>query len=243
VRIAVSSSSFRRPLAAGDLTQLEWVEQCARVLGADGVVAALADFPRLDADYTAQLRKMAVDLGIVPFGIDAGGFFAADPEPGVDVALTVAAGFGAAVLRSPLPAPGDVPPASFVETVTRAKAAAKVAKAVNVTLIVPAVAGTLGEDDAAVQHLLKDVDSAWLRAAPRALGDLNAHSAKQRFPTLLATPGDDSAAVAAAARGWLILDAPADDRPWETLGAAVAALRDAEAEARQRDRSGRLGPG
>jgi len=55
MRIAVSSSTFRRPLAAGELTQLEWLERCASQLDADGVLADLADFPRTDLEYTAQL--------------------------------------------------------------------------------------------------------------------------------------------------------------------------------------------
>src|ERR1700722_3192204 len=60
MRIAVSRSTFRRPLAADGLTQLEWLERCASELDADGVLADLADFPRTDTEYTAQLRKVAV---------------------------------------------------------------------------------------------------------------------------------------------------------------------------------------
>ncbi|HWT04175.1 MAG TPA: hypothetical protein VN224_00320, partial [Xanthomonadales bacterium] len=118
MRIAVSSSTFRRPLEAGELTQLEWLERCASELGADGVVAAVSDFPRLDGEYVAQLRKVAIDLGIVPFGIDAPGLLdpAGDPAA-IDRAVAAAQGFGAAVIRTAPPAPGEVPPATFAETV------------------------------------------------------------------------------------------------------------------------------
>lgn len=48
-------------LAAGDLTQLEWVDLCAHELMLDGVEFAGAHFPRVDDDYLAQLKKLCVD--------------------------------------------------------------------------------------------------------------------------------------------------------------------------------------
>ena len=234
MRIAVSSSSFRQPLAAGDLTQLEWVERCASVLGADGVVADVLDFPRRDGEYVAQLRKVAVDLGLVPFGLDAEGLL----EPAAaaetrDAVLRLAAGLGAAVIRTVLPAPGEVPPATFVETVGAAKALSRAAKAINVTVLVAAAPGTIGEDLAGVKHLLKDVDSAWLRACPNALVDDAALGAKDRYPAFAATAADDPRLVAQRRSGaWVILDAAPRAQPWEVLGAAIAALRKAEAERR-----------
>ena len=230
MRIAVSSSTFRRPLAAGELTQLEWLERCASVLGADGVLAAVEDFPRRDAEYVAQLRKVAVDLGLVPFGLDAPGLL----EPGGAVqrepVLALAGGFGALVVRTTLPPPGDVPPATFVETVAAAKAFSRAAKAANVTILVSAAPGTIGEDLAGVKHLIKDVDSAWLRACPAAalVGEIGP---KDRYPAFAASPADDALAVAArASRSWVILDAAPAERPWDDACDAVAALRSAAAE-------------
>jgi len=234
VRIAISSSSFRRPLALRELTQLEWVERCATALEADGIVAAVADFPRADDEYVAQLRKVTIDLGLVPFGLDAPALLdpSAAPQSLQDV-LALAKAFGAAVVRTVLPAPGEIPPASFVEAVAAAKEASRAAKAANVTLIVAPAARTLGEDLTAVKHLLKDVDSAWLRACPSALTDPAALSAKDRFPALSATTADDSAKIAAAARtAWVIVDAPGAEQPLDELGAYVHALRDAQAEGR-----------
>jgi hypothetical protein len=235
VRIAISSSSFRRPLALRELTQLEWVERCASALEADGIVAAVADFPRVDGEYVAQLRKVAIDLGLVPFGLDAPALLDPTAAPGSAAEiLALANAFGASVVRTVLPVPGDVPPASFVEAVAAAKQASRAAKAANVTLVVAAAPGTLGEDVSEVKHLLKDVDSAWLRACPPALTDPAAISAKDRFPALMATTADDPAGVASAASSaWVIVDAEADaQQPLDELAAYLGALRDAQAEGR-----------
>lgn len=234
MRIAISSSSFRRPLALRELTQLEWVERCASVLEADGIVAAVADFPRTDDEYVAQLRKVTIDLGLVPFGLDAPALLDPTAAPGsLEDVLALAKAFGVAVVRTVLPVPGEVPPASFVEAVAAAKEASRAAKATNVTLIVAAAPGTLGEDLAGVKHLLKDVDSAWLRACPSALVDDTVLSAKDRVPAFVATPEDDPRLVVARRSGaWVILDAPPSEQPWEVAGKAIAALRRAEAERR-----------
>src|ERR1700736_857982 len=233
MRIAASSSTFRRPLDAGELTQLEWVERCSSELAADGVVTALSDFPRFDDEYVAQLRKVAIDLGIVPFGIDAPGLLdPAGAAAAIERAVAVATRFGAAVLRTQPPAPGEVPPATFAATVRAGKALARAAKAANVTVLVTTAPGTLGEDVAAVRHLLKDIDSAWLRPCPRALLDVAEIGPRDRFPALLAAPGDDPSAVAErASAGWVILDAPAGERPpWAVAGDAITAPRRAGAE-------------
>ena len=230
MRIAVSSSTFRQPLAAGELTQLEWLEHCANVLTVDGVLADVADFPRTDAEYIAQLRKVAVDLGIVPVGIDAPGLFDRGPADAGDV-VALASGFGAAVVRTTLPPPGEVPPATFVETVKAAKALSRIAKVANVTLIVAAAPGTIGADLAAIRHLLKDTDSAWLRACPSVLDDSEKLGARDRIPAFTAGAADDPAAVAArVSRGWIILDAPPAKLPFDVVGRALAALRKADAE-------------
>ncbi len=194
------------------------------MLGVDGIVADIADFPRLDREYVAQVRKIAVDMGIVPFGIDAPALLDPAAQPDDVTTLGIATAFGALVVRTYLPPPGDVPPADFAAAVARTKAACKLAKAANVTLIVPARTGTLGDDEAAVAHLLKDVDSAWVRACPRATAPLVA-SSRDRFPARVARTDDDPRSVADATNGWLILDTDAPDDPFGVLGAAIAALR------------------
>ena len=229
MRIAVSSSTFRRPLASGELTQLEWVERCASLLGVDGVVADAAGFPRTDGEYVAQLRKIAIDLGVVPFGIDGGSLFDASCSDGArETALALARGFGAAVLRTVLPPPGDVPPATFAEAVRVAKAFARAAKTANVTAIVRSAPGTLGADAASVKHFVKDVDSAWLRACPGVLEELGA---RDRVPAFAASADDRAPDVAdRAERRWVILDATPGGDPWDRAADAITALRRADAE-------------
>ncbi|HTW84712.1 MAG TPA: hypothetical protein VMD91_11635 [Candidatus Sulfotelmatobacter sp.] len=239
MRLALSSSSFRRPLATAAVTQLEWLERCANVLDVDGVLVAAADFPRTDADYVAQVRKVAVDLGIVPFGLDLPGLL--DPATPVavrELLLALAQRFGAAVVRTTLPPPGEVPPATFVETVVVAKAVSKAAKAANVTVLVPAAPGTLGATLPEVRHLLKDVDSAWLRAVPPAVAAAADQAARGPVPAVSAGPQDDPAAVVAAAGGsWVLLELAASADPWDEAAQAVGRLRDAAAARRLAARS------
>jgi len=235
MRIAVSSRSFRRPLASRELTQLEWLERCASQLEVDGAIADVTDFPRTDGEYVAQLRKVAVDLGLVPFGIDAPG--ALDPDAGDEARerlVALASGFGASLVRTVAPPPGEVPPATFVRTVAAAKALSRAAKAANVTVVVVEAPGTIATDLDELKHVLKDTDSAWLRACPPALQLAAGVGPKDRYPACLATPADPADAVAAAARArWVILDVPdTTERPWDALATGVEALRAAEARLR-----------
>ncbi|MBV9439041.1 MAG: hypothetical protein JOZ24_03510 [Candidatus Eremiobacteraeota bacterium] len=256
MKIAVSSASFRRLFAARELTQLEWLEGCASRLALDGIVAAESDFPRTDPEYVAQVRKVAVDLGLVPYAIDAPDLLdpAASPER-CERVLTLAAALGAHAVRTVAAPAGEVPPAAFVEAVRAARIAAKAAKAANVTLLVAAAPDTLAADLAGLRHLLKDVDSAWLRGAVAATIPPSAYTPKERFPALVARVGDDLKSVARnAANRWLIVDAVDAERPWETIGDTIVALRGVEARARlsaaaalgvraDGDRSGHLVPG
>lgn len=197
MRIAIPSSPFRPAFASGALTQLEWVERCASVLAADGIVPDIADFPRTDGEYLAQLRKAAIDLALVPFALDAPGLLTAGDDERAAI-IAVAAGLGVACIRTRLGAPGDVPPAAFVAAVAAGKATAKAAKAINATLLLEAASGTLAEDLDAVQHLIRDVDSAWLRACP-AVHERTRLGPRDRIPAFTG-PLD----AAAAERGWLI---------------------------------------
>ena len=219
----------------------------------DGVVCALGDFPRFDDEYVAQLRKVAIDLGIVPFGIDAPGLLdpAADPDA-IERAIAVARGFGAALMRTTPPPPGEVPPATFAETVRVGKALSRAAKAANVTVIVGTAPGTIAEDLGALRHLLKDADSAWLRACPNATLEPAQAGPKSGFrPCLPRRKTIRRPSRPRAHRTWLILDAarvqsrgtlPA--APWRRCGAPRRICScGAMVGLRRRDRNGRLGPG
>lgn len=222
MKVAISSASFARLLAAGDLTQLEWLERCASTLGADGVVFDRSHFARVDPDYIAQLKKVAVDVGLVPVAIDESRLFdSAVDETDRLTAIELAAGVGALFTLARLPAPGEVPPATFVATVGAAKAAVKAAKRVNVTLLAQPAPGSLAEDVPALRHFLKDVDSAWLRYALPAGIDRSAFNARDR--ALLVTLGPEAdvellAEVEEGARPWLLLEGDVD-------AGRIAALR------------------
>lgn len=217
MKVAISSASFALALAAGDVTQLEWLESCASRLGADGIVFAHEHFPRTDAEYVAQLKKVAVDLGLVPLAVDEPGLFAPRLTAAERLAaIEVAAGLGAQFVLTVLPVPGDVPPAAFVAAVSAAKEAVKVAKAVNLTLLVGAAAGTLAEDVPALRHFRKDVDSAWLRYALPAGADRSALGAKDRALLVTVDPADDPDALA---------EVEESARPWLLLRGAVSAER------------------
>jgi hypothetical protein len=234
VKVAVSSSAFAGALRRGTLTHLEWLEGCASRLDVDGAIFALADFPRTDPEYAAQVKKVAVDLGIVPVALDAPGLL--DPERTDEeraAAMALAAAIGAPLLRTTAGPPGDLPPQTFVRTVGVAKALAKAGKAVNVTLAVAPAAGTLVATLADLKHLAKDVDSAWLRYdvpfddPGRATLGPRERVLVERIA--LGAAVDD---VAVARRGWFAVEGDGGDDPFETVGTTVRALRTVEARAR-----------
>jgi hypothetical protein len=227
MKVAISSASFARTLAAGELTQLEWLESCASRLAADGVVFERRHFPRVDREYAAQLRKIAVDLGLVPLAVDDPELLAPErPEADGLTTIELAGDLGALFVLTLLPAPGDVPPATFVAAVGAAKAVVKAAKARNVTLLVRPAGGTLAADAAGLRHFRTNVDSAWLGFALPAGADRSALTGRDRAPIVTVGAEADLDAVAEldeAARPWLLLSG-------EASGERVSALRFAAAK-------------
>jgi hypothetical protein len=163
MKIATSSTSFARGIAAGTLTQLEWLDLCANELEVDGVVFDTAQFPRVDAEYLAQLKKLAVDLGLSVAAVSAAGAFSGAGSASIEIAVQL----GAPLVVSPAPKASEDPAAwgAFTE-LTRNLASS--AKASNITIAVRDAPGTLCEDAAGLRRLKKDVDSAWVRFAPEA---------------------------------------------------------------------------
>jgi hypothetical protein len=164
VKIATSSTSFQRHLDAGELTQLEWLDWCARTLPIDGVVADVAHFPRTDGDYLAQVKKLAVDLGVTVAAVRDDRLLSGEPGSAPTATFAVAGAIGApvAIVRA---APASDDPEAWNSLVASAKEAAGRAKAANVTLALRAAEGTLCPDAAGIKRLAKDVDSSWLRFA------------------------------------------------------------------------------
>ncbi len=159
MKIATSSSSFAREIAAGELTQLEWLDVCANELESDAVVFEATHFPRTDDDYLAQLKKLAVDLGLAVAGISA-----ALVESGGESWLAVAERLGAplAIVRAPRTTDDPSAWSAFAKVL---KARASEAKRRNVTLALSNAPSTLCASTADLGRIAKDVDSAWLRYA------------------------------------------------------------------------------
>ena len=225
MKIAVTSSSFAAVLRRGDLTHLEWLEACSSRLNVDGAVFALADFPRTDLEYAAQLKKVATDLGLVPVALDVPGLLdPGRPETERSQALTLATAIGAALIRVTAGPAGELPPETFARTVAATKAFASAAKSANVTLTVAPAAGSALTDLAAVQNFSKYVDSAWLRYdLPAASPDRTRLGSRDRV--LVERIGlDEAPRTLAPSRGWLVLEGDGGDDPMTRVGEAVALL-------------------
>jgi hypothetical protein len=231
VKIAVTSATFSALLGRGELTHLEWLEACASQLDVDGVVFALADFPRTDLEYAAQVKKVATDLGIVPVALEVPGLLDPDrPDAERTDAVGLALAIGAGLIRVTAGPPGELPPETFARTVAATKAFTSAAKAGNVTLTIAPTAGTLLADVAAVQNFAKYVDSAWLRY------DVPAGSPERvlignRERVLVERVGldeDPATFEAPGRRGWFVLEGDGGDDPLARVGAAVAAFRSVE---------------
>lgn len=226
MKVAISSASFADRLAAGDLTQLEWLERCASRLGADGVVFDRAAFPRSDPEYLAQLKKIAIDVGLVPVALAEPRLFSAElTDAERQATIDLAAGLGTLFVLAGLPPPGEVPPAAFVAAVGAAKAAVRAAKHVNITLLAELGANSLAPDVPALRHFLKDVDSAWLRYALPVAADRGALGARERALLVTIDPVADLERITEVdetARPWLLLTGPVDVERVTTLRRAAA---------------------
>jgi hypothetical protein len=226
VKIAVSSAPFGAAMRAGSLTHLEWLEGCASRLAADGVVFTLAELPRRDAEYAAQVKKVAVDLGLVPVALDVSGLL----DPAMSAveraeALALAGALGVLLVRATTGPPGDLPPQTFVSTVEAAKAVASLAKGANLTVVVMTARGTTTADLAGVRHLLKDVDSAWLRYEADAADERDGMGPRDRVLVERFPLGADPDAIDRGTRAWVVVDGDGGPDPFALAREAVDRLR------------------
>jgi sugar phosphate isomerase/epimerase len=162
MKLACSSTAFDELLRSGELTQLEWIDLCAHELSADGLVLDVRHFPRTDTDYLAQVKKMAVDLGLTVAALRHDGFFDAD-ETHIEQAVEMALAVGAPLLSAPLP-PETV--MSWSDVQARLGTATSVAKRLNVTLAIRNVPHTYAGTTHDMKRVSKEADSAWLRYGP-----------------------------------------------------------------------------
>src|SRR5271165_6612106 len=123
MKIACSSASFDDAIAAGKLTQFEWLDVCANELEVDVVVFDAAHFPRWDGEYLAQLRKACVDLGLTIAALAPLDFPAENAREILDRALTLGAPL--LVVRAPA---ASTDPEAWGRFAGEAKAASKLAK-------------------------------------------------------------------------------------------------------------------
>jgi hypothetical protein len=225
------SSSFAALLRGDGLTHLEWLEACASRLDADGAVFALADFPRTDAQYAAQVKKVATDLGIVPVALDVPGLLDPDrPAAEREAAVVLAAGIGAGLIRVSAGPPGDLPPETFARTVAATKVFTSLAKAANVTLTVAPDAATLLGDVADVQKFAKYVDSAWLRYDLPAGSPERAALGMRDRVLVERVRLHDQLENLTARRGWFVLEGDAGADPFATVEIAIARLREVQGQ-------------
>jgi hypothetical protein len=247
MKIACSSASFARDFAAGELTELEWLDLCANELELDGVVFSAAHFSRTDTEYFAQLKKSAADLGLTVAAVAAGpaigdGTASDLVEDGV---LDAAVALGAPLVLVRAPEAGDDARAWGAFT-DRLQQLARTAKSVNVTLGLQNVPGTLCATPADLRRAAKDVDSSWLRFALDPVAPGAADGAAAILPkTVLATHtverlaafgqsgdpvADDLIARLARFRGFVVLDRGDETAPRASFHSAV------ERFARERNR-------
>lgn len=159
MRLACASGAFDRAVARGDLTQLEFVEACARELACDGVVLDVRHFPRLDNDYLAQIKKMTTDLGLTVAAYADDSFFFGQADT-IAASLERAWRLGAPLLCARVGRATDLPWSEQIEAIGKAAA---LAKGANVTIAVRNAAGSYAASGHDCKRIAKEADSAWLR--------------------------------------------------------------------------------
>ncbi len=179
MKLGCTSGAFYRVFESGDLTQLEFLDAAAREMGCDGVVLDDRHFPRTDADYLAQLKKMATDLGLCIAALASDDFFTGD-EGAMRAAIDRALALGAPLLAGRL---GAVTALSWSEQLGKLGTASALAKSANVTLALRNAAHTFAASAHDCKRVTKETDSAWLRygldpAAFDATSDLQSLASK-----------------------------------------------------------------
>ncbi|MBV8345182.1 MAG: hypothetical protein JO190_09360 [Candidatus Eremiobacteraeota bacterium] len=232
MKLACASGSFHRDIERGDLTQLEFLDLCARELACDGVVLDVRHFPRTDDDYLAQVKKMATDRGLSLAALADPSFFASAPERMGEV-LRFADALGAPLVAAPLEREVSC---SWSDQLSRLGVATSLAKALNVTLAVRNAPDTFAAGTHDLKRVAKESDSAWLRFGPEPEtleGGSDPAALLQNTVLLwsdLRTQGFESIAATIAAfagfRGHVALDERSGTAQAALAAAAIRAWRD-----------------
>jgi sugar phosphate isomerase/epimerase len=228
MKLACSSTAFDEQLRSGRLTQLEWIDLCAHELAVDGVAFDVRHFPRTDTDYLAQVKKMAVDLGLTVAALRHDGFFDGD-EPHMEQTIEIALALAAPLLSAPLP---PETAASWSQVQTRMGTATSIAKRFNVTIAVRNAPHTYAASTHDMKRVSKEADSAWLRYGP----DLSAFDAASEPQDIIgkcvlawfdarsdSEIGQAVARMLHGFRGFVVLDDSQGAGTIESMNAAVRA--------------------
>jgi hypothetical protein len=233
MKLACASGALHREIESGELTQLEFLDLCARELACDGVVLDVRHFPRTDDDYLAQVKKMATDWGLSIAAVSDSSFFCSEQGHVMQI-LGHAAALGAPLVSAPLALQTEC---SWSEQLERLAFATSLAKRLNVTLALRNAPQTFAAGTADCKRVAKETDSAWLRYGPEPQELDAASDAHALAPnTVLLWSGlrrqteQTVAAVTQAFsdfRGYLAIDEGSGAATRDRLAAAVAAWRDA----------------
>ncbi|HYL27724.1 MAG TPA: TIM barrel protein [Candidatus Nitrosotalea sp.] len=233
MKVACASGSLHRAIESGDLTQLEFLDLCARELACDGVVLDVRHFPRSDDDYLAQVKKMATDRGLSVAALAAASFFSGSRDE-MDVVLAQAEALGAPLVAAPLASETEC---AWTDQLERIGTATSLAKARNVTLALRNAPQTFAATTHDCKRVAKEADSAWLRFGPDPLRLDAASEPRALEPNTVllwsdATLENDRSIaqmldVFAEFRGHLVLDEASGNASRGLLAEAIARWRKA----------------
>ncbi|HEY4433773.1 MAG TPA: hypothetical protein VGM99_05170 [Candidatus Cybelea sp.] len=240
MKLACASSAFGREIENGELTQLEFLDLCAHELACDGVVLDVRHFPRVDADYLAQIKKMATDWGLTIAALSDASLFKAD-DSYVERIFDHAVTLGAPLIAAPLCSETEC---SWTQQLTRLGAATSLAKAANVTLALRNAPSTFANSTHDCKRVVKETDSAWLRYGPDPAALDGASDPRALAPNTVllwtrvraAEPQTITAAQAFTRfRGFVALDEPGEDADVRLAGIALREWRDTLCRAAKRN--------
>jgi hypothetical protein len=162
MKLACTSGALHREIESGELTQLEFLDLCAREFACDGVVLDVRHFPRTDDDYLAQVKKMAADWGLSIAALSDSRFFRSERDRMTEV-LGLAGALGAPLVAAPLATETEC---AWSEQLGRLGEAVSAAKQFNITLALRNAPLTFAAGTHDCKRVLKETDSAWLRLGP-----------------------------------------------------------------------------
>jgi hypothetical protein len=211
-----------------ELTQLEFIDGCARELACDGVVLDVRHFPRLDDDYLAQIKKLTTDLGLCIAALADDGFFTSD-DAAMAATLERAQQLGAPLVTSRLAIDTE---RSWTDQLGRLNVATGLAKAQNITLAVRNAPGTFAATAHDAKRVSKESDSAWLRFGlePAALApgdDFTTLIPRTVLLWAMLNANRESLTPFEDFRGHLTLDDPSGEATFEVMKNAIRETRTA----------------